>query len=145
MFYYKQNYIILVLILSLFLNSCNNASKNNFIEDNEMKETKELMTKRLRHVVLFKFKETSTEADIKTLESAFAQLPEKIKEIKDFEWGLNNSPEGLDKGFTHCFFVTFESEEARAVYLPHPDHQAFVALLGPHADDVLVFDYWAKE
>lgn len=98
----------------------------------------------LRHVVLFKFKDTSSPEDVKKVEDAFLALPAKIKEIKSLEWGLNNSPEGHDQGYTHCFFVTFNSEEDRAVYLPHPDHQVFGAILGPHLDKVLVFDYWTK-
>ncbi len=102
------------------------------------------MTQELRHVVLFKFKEGSNPGDIKTVEEAFAALPAKIPAIKDFEWGTNNSPEGLDKGFTHCFLVTFATEEDRAIYLPHPDHKAFVDVLSPHLEDVLVVDYWAE-
>ncbi len=98
---------------------------------------------KLRHVVLFSFKSTSTEADIKKVEDAFRALPSKIKEIKSFEWGKNNSPEGINQGFTHCFLVTFASEADRAVYLPHPDHKAFVEVLKPHLDKVLVVDYWA--
>lgn len=102
------------------------------------------MTEQLRHVVLFKFTESSTEDNIQQIEEAFAALPSQIEEIKDFEWGINNSPEGLDKGFTHCFIVTFDSEEGRDIYLPHPAHQEFVDLVGPHVDDVLVVDYWAR-
>lgn len=102
------------------------------------------MTEQLRHVVLFKFTESSTEDDIQQIEEAFATLPSQIDEIKDFEWGTNNSPEGLDKGFTHSFLVTFDSEEGRDIYLPHPAHQAFVDLVGPHVDDVMVVDYWAR-
>jgi hypothetical protein len=98
--------------------------------------------KELRHVVLFKFKESSSAYDIKKVEEAFKSLPAKIPQIKRFEWGTNNSPEGLDKGFTHCFLLTFASEEDRAIYLPHPDHKAFGAVLGPHLEDVLVVDYW---
>lgn len=98
----------------------------------------------LRHVVLFKFKESSSPGTINALEKAFVALPSKIKEIKDLEWGLNNSPEGRNKGFTHCFFSTFENEAGLAAYLPHPDHQAFVKELGPHLDDLLVLDYWTK-
>jgi hypothetical protein len=98
----------------------------------------------LRHVVLFKFKDGTAASDIAKVEAAFTSLPSKIKEIKSYEWGLNNSPEGLEKGFTHCFFLTFESEADRAVYLPHPDHKAFGAVLTPHLDDVLVVDYWTK-
>ena len=98
----------------------------------------------LRHIVLFAFKSDTTPSQLAEVEAAFAALPGKIPQIQGFEWGLNNSPEGLDKGFTHCFFVTFESEADRATYLPHPDHMAFVALLDGHVDDVLVLDYWSK-
>ncbi|TDS16951.1 stress responsive alpha/beta barrel protein [Maribacter caenipelagi] len=98
----------------------------------------------LRHTVFFKFKEGTTAEQIKQVEDAFSALPSKIEQIKAYEWGLNNSPEGLDKGFTHAFFLTFESEEDRAIYLPHPDHKAFGAVLTPFLDDVFVVDYWTK-
>ncbi|MCE7044303.1 Dabb family protein [Dyadobacter sp. CY312] len=101
--------------------------------------------KMLRHVVLFKFKDSATPAQVKEVEDAFRALPSKIKEVKGFEWGNENSPEGLSQGFTHIFFVTFNSEEDRAVYLPHPEHKAFVKVLEPHLDKVLVVDYWTKE
>jgi len=96
----------------------------------------------LRHVVLFKFKETASPEDVKSVEEAFAALENKIPQVRAYEWGINNNPEGLHKGFTHCFLVTFNSEEDREVYLPHPAHQAFVALLTPYLEDVLVVDYW---
>lgn len=99
----------------------------------------------LRHVVLFKFKDTSTPEDIQKVESAFKALPSKIKEIKSLEWGINNSPENINQGFTHCFFVTFANEKDRAVYLPHPDHKAFGKILGPYLDKVLVVDYWTEK
>ncbi len=98
----------------------------------------------LRHVVLFKFKEGAPKEKITEIENAFGALQSKIPQIQSYEWGLNNSPEGLEKGFTHCFLVTFKSEADRVVYLPHPDHQAFVKLLQPHLEDVLVVDYWTK-
>jgi len=96
----------------------------------------------LRHVVLFKFKEGTSAKKITEVEEAFSALPSKIPEIAGYEWGTNNSPEGLDKGFTHAFFLTFKSEADRAIYLPHPDHKAFGALLSPHLEDVTVVDYW---
>lgn len=101
--------------------------------------------KLLRHAVLFKFKDSASAADIKKVEDAFRALPSKIKEVKAFEWGVNNSPEGLNDGFTHCFFVSFATEKDRAAYLPHPAHQAFVAILKPVLDKVLVLDYWADK
>lgn len=97
----------------------------------------------LRHVVLFKFKANTPSEKIKEIEDAFNQLPTKIPQIHSYEWGLNNSPENLNKGFTHCFFLTFTSEADRSIYLPHPDHKAFGTLLTPYLDDVLVVDYWS--
>lgn len=101
--------------------------------------------KLLRHVVLLKFKDSSSPTDIKKVEDAFRALPSKIGTIKTFEWGTNNSPENLNQGFTHCFFVSFASEKDREVYLPHPDHKAFVSVLSPHLDKVLVIDYWTNK
>jgi hypothetical protein len=99
----------------------------------------------LRHVVLFKFKDSTSAADIKKVEDAFRALPSKIKEIKSFEWGTNNSPEHLNQGFTHCFFLSFASEKDRDTYLPHPAHKAFGDLLGSLLDKVLVIDYWTSK
>ena len=100
--------------------------------------------KLLRHVVLFRFKDDASEDQIKKVEQAFAQLPQKIDVIHDFEYGTNNSPEDLARGYTHCFLVTFKSEDDRAKYLPHPAHKAFVEVLKPTIDEVHVIDYWAK-
>ena len=98
----------------------------------------------LRHVVLFKFKETATAEQIAEVERAFAGLKSEIDTIQDFEWGTDNSPEGLAQGFTHCFLVTFKSEADRDAYLPHAAHQAFVAKIKPVLEKALVVDYWAK-
>jgi len=102
-------------------------------------------SKVLRHVVLFKFKDDASAADIQKVEDAFKQLKPKIDLVKDFEFGKNNSPENLNQGFTHCFFVTFASEKDRDDYLVHPAHKAFVEILKPYLDKALVIDYWAKD
>lgn len=105
-------------------------------------ETKE---KVLRHVVLFKFKDESSEQDVNKLNEAFNALPQSIPVIKDFEWGINDSPEDFHQGFTHCYLLTFDSEEDRdSVYTPHPQHQAFVASLQDHLEKVFVVDYWTN-
>ena len=69
--------------------------------------------KLLRHVVLFKFADTASRENVKKVEDAFAALPAKISLIKDYEWGTNSSPENLNNGLTHCFFVTFASNKDR--------------------------------
>ena len=98
----------------------------------------------LRHVVLFQFKSTASQQDVQRIEKAFVELKDKIDLIKAFEWGQNNSPEGLNDGLTHCFFATFDSEEDRDAYLIHPEHKAFVEILLPHLQKATVVDYWAK-
>lgn len=98
----------------------------------------------LRHVVLFKFKDSASADDIRKVETAFLSLPASIKEIKDIEWGINNSPEHLNQGLTHCFFLSFASEKDRDAYLPHPAHKAFGEILRPYLDKVVVLDYWAS-
>ena len=101
--------------------------------------------KLLRHVVMFQFKATSSEADVAKVVEAFRQLPSKIPTIASFEFGTNNSPEDLADGFTHCFLVTFKSEKDREAYLPHAAHAAFVEVLKPHLEKVMVIDYWASK
>lgn len=132
------------LVLFSFSSCSDKAAEKNqeHIRNMEIKNSDK--TKKLRHVVLFKFKETAKESEIAKVETAFAALTTKIKQIKEFEWGLNISPENLNKGFTHGFFLTFNSEKDRDLYLPHPDHKAFGELIQPLLDDVLVVDYWTN-
>jgi tRNA/tmRNA/rRNA uracil-C5-methylase (TrmA/RlmC/RlmD family) len=125
-----------LLITSFTSNKINNKENSNM----ENKKNDSL----LRHVVLFKFKDNTPSEKIKEIEEAFKNLPNKIPQIQGYEWGLNNSPENLNKGFTHCFLLTFKSETDRDIYLPHPDHKAFGAILTPYLEDVLVVDYWSN-
>lgn len=138
-----RNLMILAFSLLLFA-ACQAPQKEEKIIEKVIEKEIVNMDKALRHVVLFKFKDGTAEADIQKVVDAFTALPSKIDVIKSIEWGTNNSPEGLDQGFTHCFFLTFASEADRDIYLPHPDHKAFGAVLGPHLDKVLVVDYWTK-
>ncbi len=101
---------------------------------------------KLRHVVMFKFKEDSSPEAIREIEQEFAALPSKIDGITDFEWGTDISTEGKTQGYSHCFLVTFTNEAARDAYLPHPAHQEFVKLVRRHtAGPSLVLDYWSRE
>ncbi|PYJ03436.1 MAG: stress responsive protein, partial [Verrucomicrobia bacterium] len=66
---------------------------------------------KLQHVVSLKFKAAASPEDIKKVETAFAALKQKIPEIVSLEWGTNVSKEKKDKGFTHCFILSFKSEQ----------------------------------
>lgn len=98
-----------------------------------------------RHVVLFKFKDSATPDQVKTVEDAFRKLATQVNTITSFEWGTNVSPENKNDGFTHCFLVTFRDKAGLEVYLPHPAHDAFKAVLRPYLDKVLVVDYVSQK
>jgi Stress responsive A/B Barrel Domain len=85
---------------------------------------------RVKHVVVFKYKSTATPDQIAQVTTAFRALKGKIPGIVGFEYGTNNSPENLNKGFTHVYLLTFTDAAARDAYLPHPEHKKFGALLG---------------
>ena len=99
---------------------------------------------KLQHVVCFKFKTTATAQDIKNVEEAFQALKQKIPQVVTLEWGTNVSKEKRDKGFTHCFILTFKSEKDRDAYIEHPEHKAFGKIVGPVLDDVFVVDFWPQ-
>lgn len=104
-------------------------------------------TDSVRHVVVFKYKDAADESQIKEITDAFRALKEKIPGILSFEHGENNSPENLNRGFTHVYLLTFENAAARDAYLPHPEHKAFGKLLGESGilAEAFVIDYVPKE
>ena len=100
---------------------------------------------RYRHVVLFKFRDHADAATVRGIEAGFRALVAQLPFVLAFEWGRNSSPEGLDRGFTHCFIVTFRDEADRDAYLPHPAHQAFCREhLEPNLESVCVVDFRAQ-
>ena len=98
----------------------------------------------LRHAVYFSYTPETSKEKIEEIEAAFAKLQTSIPGIEAFEKGVNSSPEGINKGLTHAYLLTFYSNEARDAYLPHPEHVAFGELLSPHLQDVMVIDYWTS-
>ena len=102
-------------------------------------------SKVLRHLVLYKFKDSATPADVQQVIDTFAALPSKIDAIIGFEHGPNVSAEGKSDGLTHAFVVTFRDEAGRDKYLTHPAHLAYVDVVKNRREKVVVFDYWAAK
>jgi hypothetical protein len=100
---------------------------------------------KLRHVVLFGFRDGTSAAEIAEIARRFGDLARAVPGITAFEWGADNSPEGKAGGHSHCFVLTFESEAARDAYLPHPKHTEFVAFASQWIARALVVDYWARD
>lgn len=101
----------------------------------------------VRHVVVIKFKSHIDADQLVEITNRFRNLKTLIPGITAFEYGENNSTEGANRGLTHVFLLTFENAAARDAYLPHADHQAFVAYMGENdaLDEVFIIDYPVNE
>ncbi|HEY3963207.1 MAG TPA: Dabb family protein [Planctomycetaceae bacterium] len=98
-----------------------------------------------KHIVLLRFSPQTPREDIAEIFEAVDDLQDKIPGIVDVCSGPYESPEGLHKGFTHAFIVTFADVESRDAYLEHPAHepvqQMIVEAVSGNLDDVLAFDF----
>lgn len=95
----------------------------------------------VRHYGVFKF---NADVDEETIDECFNRMKDMVGRIPgllDMESGPYQSDEGLDKGFTHGFIMTFDSLDARDAYLPHPVHEEVKEFVVPKLEDVIVFDF----
>lgn len=99
----------------------------------------------VKHIVILRFQPKTSQEEIAEIFEALDDLQEKIPGIVDICSGPYESPEGLNKGFTHAFIVTFADPESRDAYLEHPDHevvkQMIVNQLVGGLVDVIAFDF----
>jgi len=102
------------------------------------------MEKKLRHVVLFQFKSSSSIEEVQEVVDTFLALKGKVPNLIDIEFGINISPENFHQDFTHCFTLTFPTMEALSTYQVHDAHMAFQEVLQPHMQKVFVVDYFTE-
>lgn len=95
----------------------------------------------IRHILLIKFKPSVTAKQIDGIEALFHSTIDKIEGVSGLEWGLNNSTEDRNQGYTHAVLMNFDDAAARDYYLPHPEHEALKAEFRPLLEDIIVFDY----
>ena len=97
------------------------------------------------HMVLLRVKKSVPKAKVTRVMESIGALKEVIPGIASYSWGPYSSPEGMNKGFTHGFVMTFVDEAARDAYLPHPEHEKVKAVvfeaLDGGLDGVIAFDY----
>jgi len=96
---------------------------------------------KVKHVALWKFKEGTPPEKIDMVLQELLDVSETIPGIEDYVSGANNSPEGMTQGYTHGFVMTFENAEARDAYVSHPDHERAKAVILPHIESVIIFDF----
>jgi hypothetical protein len=100
----------------------------------------------VKHVLFIKFSAEMSSDLFQEVISAFRSLSNTIENILSFEYGINNSPEGLDQGMTHVVSLTFANSKARDAYLIHPNHVKFAAWMGSLniVESLIVVDYIPK-
>lgn len=102
------------------------------------------------HLLLICFTEETSYDKIAEVWSLFEDLPngsDGVEGIISVQFGTNNSPEELNKGFTHSVVVTFDSVASRDAYTGTSSqpaatkHLALKEVFLPTIKDIIVFDY----
>ncbi|KAI3324546.1 hypothetical protein HD806DRAFT_492920 [Xylariaceae sp. AK1471] len=101
------------------------------------------------HIVLFKFKDDLSKEVVEkasegmvTLEAKLLHPETKKPYVRNRIGGINNSPEGRARGFTHGYICEFDNEEDRTYYLEaDPAHIEWVQYVKPFIADALVVDF----
>lgn len=93
----------------------------------------------LKHVVLFRFKPETDEAQKAALAEGLGALPETIAEIREFVFGRDvvRSERSYDFGLVS----TFDDRAALDIYQIHPEHQKVVALVRQICSSVVAVDF----
>jgi electron transfer flavoprotein alpha subunit len=99
----------------------------------------------LKHVVMYKFNDNLTPAQVEEVVDAFGKMTKQIDAVIGYEHGTNVSQEMKSEGFTHIFVVTFKDEAGRETYLKHAAHDTYVALARERREKVIVLDYWTAK
>ncbi|NQY25427.1 MAG: Dabb family protein [Campylobacteraceae bacterium] len=95
----------------------------------------------IKHMLLIEFKDFVSLEQLSDLKKIFESIPNKIEGVSNVEWGLNNSPENLNKNYTHSIVMSFKDEKTRENYFPHAEHERLKEVFLPMIEDILVFDY----
>jgi hypothetical protein len=93
----------------------------------------------ITHVVLFKFKPETTEAQRQQLTEGLGGLPQLIEEIREFRFGADviHSERSYDLGLVS----SFDDLDALQRYQVHPEHQKVVAHVKAIASGVVSVDF----
>jgi hypothetical protein len=93
----------------------------------------------IKHVVMSKFKEGTTEAEIADLQKSLGALPGLIPEIKLYEFGRDvvRSPRSCD----FALVSAFENLDALRRYQVHPDHVVVLNRFLELSADIFAVDF----
>jgi len=101
----------------------------------------------IHHLVLLKIRRDTSAQKLKEIFTLIGSMKAHVPGLLSYAHGPYASPEGLNKGFTHGFAMTFDTVKSRDTYLFHPEHDKVKAtvfeVLDGGLDGVVAFDFEA--
>jgi len=88
----------------------------------------------IRHIVLVRFMQDVTEAQIATLFQDLSTLTDSLAGARNFTGGRSESPEQLEHGYRHGFVIDFDTWADLQAYAIHSTHQALGSKIVANAD-----------
>ncbi len=97
----------------------------------------------VRHIVMIKLKEIPAAFErqnaINQIKAGLEALPNKIKEIKNYEVGININPNPA--AYEIVLISEFESFNDLNIYREHPEHIKVLDLINKYKDNSVFNDY----
>lgn len=93
----------------------------------------------LKHIVFLKFKPGTTEDDISDIEKGLSGLPDRIPEIKRYEFGRDIVRS--DRSYDFALISEFEDQEAMKRYQVHPYHLVVLNKIKAVCEDIAAVDF----
>jgi hypothetical protein len=93
----------------------------------------------LNHVVVMKFKPDVADADVADLERMLDALPNRIMEIKMFEFGRDRL--GSDRSHDFALVALFTNLAALERYRNHPEHRPVAEKIAAMCASVVTVDF----
>ena len=97
----------------------------------------------LNHIVLVKFKASVKETDIQTIADLLDDLPNKILEIHQYEFGRNIIQS--KRSYDFALVALFANPESLQRYLEHPEHIAVVRKLSNMSENIITVDFQGSD
>lgn len=99
----------------------------------------------IHHLVLLRLRRDVPAARVKEIFELIGSMKAHVPGLASYHHGPYSSPEGLQRGYTHGFAMTFDNAASRDTYLFHPEHEkvkaAVLAVLDGGLDGVVAFDF----
>src|ERR1700712_3869648 len=78
----------------------------------------------IRHILLVKIQGDAAAAQLDRAFQDIGTVAARLPGVLSFAHGPSNSPEGMERGYTHGLVVDFADAEALQAYADDPDHVA---------------------